>query len=62
LYADAEYGGDNYSHIPIIQTSEIAQKEGVAIFSLSEQSTVEPRAAEGLTRLSHDTGGQAVVV
>lgn len=51
-------GGDNSSHVNHTEAIEIAEKEGVAIFSLS---TPNPRGEQILGEISNSTGGKAAL-
>lgn len=54
-------GEDNQSHITRTAAEEIAEKEGVAIFSLiTESSHSGPRGEHFMQEISQDTGGRAI--
>lgn len=54
-------GDDNYSHLTFSKAEEAAEREGVAIFSLSEFSPSTAGAAI-LKQASRDTGGRDIFV
>jgi Ca-activated chloride channel family protein len=54
-------GDDNYSHLTFAKSEEIAEREGVAVFSLAERSSSNQGAAT-LTQVSKDTGGRDILV
>jgi Ca-activated chloride channel homolog len=54
-------GDDNYSHLTLANAEEVAEREGVAVFSLAEFS--DSGQGEGVLRqVSKDTGGREIVV
>lgn len=56
-------GDDNQSHTTHTNVEAIVEKEGVAVFSVATWSSLEgTRGEKFLKEISHDTGGQAVIV
>lgn len=56
-------GEDNLSHVTHTAAEEIAEKEGVAVFSLITQSSLAgPHGEHFMKEISQDTGGRAVSV
>ena len=51
-------GADNQSHVPYTKAEEVAQEEGVPVFSLAPQA--EPRGERFLKEVSESTGGRYI--
>jgi hypothetical protein len=56
-------GDDNQSHVTHTDLEAAVEKEGVAVFSMATWSSLEgTRGEKFLKEVSHDTGGQAIIV
>lgn len=56
-------GDDNQSHVTHTNLEAAVEKEGVAVFSLATWSSLKgTRGEHFLKEISHDTGGQAIMI